>query len=129
MVGLLVVVIAGGFTLWAFSSNMTPYVDVKTARASTGQVQVRGYILHDTAIYDARIGALKFMIKDDKGEKMQIVYRGAKPDAFDKAPETAALGAYRDGVFVSEQLIVKCPSKYDDSKKDPYKIVGAGGKA
>lgn len=108
------------FTLWAFSSSMTPYVDIATARQSAATVQVRGKILHETVVYDGARGALMFTIQDDKGARIDVVYRGGKPEAFDTAPETAAHGQVRDGKFYSDSMVVKCPSKYDE-RKNPYK--------
>jgi cytochrome c-type biogenesis protein CcmE len=114
------ILVTVGFTVWAFSASMTPYVDIRTARASDSRVQVRGQILHDTVRYDTSVGALRFMIKDKNGEQIEVVYSGAKPDAFDSAPETAATGVVQNGVFKSDSLVVKCPSKYDD-RKSPYR--------
>jgi cytochrome c-type biogenesis protein CcmE len=130
IVAFLVISIAVGFTLWAFSSSLTPYVDIQTALKSASTVQVRGRILHNdpTApkpFYDTEQKALRFWIEDAKKERIEVIYRGAKPDAFDTAPETAAHGRARkleDGrmVFESDSLVVKCPSKYDDGS-GPYK--------
>jgi cytochrome c-type biogenesis protein CcmE len=138
LIAFLVIGIAVGFTMWAFSSSMTPYVDIKTALRSDTPVQVRGRILHDgpdrpKPFYDDHIKALRFWIEDQNKSQIEVVYHGAKPDSFDTAPETAAHGVARknpDGTltFVSDSLVVKCPSKYDDTK-GPYKKNAPGGKA
>jgi cytochrome c-type biogenesis protein CcmE len=125
IIGLLVISVAMGFTLWSFKDTMTPYTDIAGARKSESTVQVRGTILHDTARYDDNIHAMRFTIQDDKGAKIDVVYHGPKPDSFDTAKETAAHGmvgkdATGQEVFNSDQLVVKCPSKYDDNKT-PYK--------
>lgn len=129
IVALLVIVVAAGFTMWAFSSAMTPYVDIKTARQTGGNVQVRGKILHETAYYDTKANVLRFQIEDKNKDRIEVVYHGGKPDAFDTAPETAASGSIgrdADGheVFESSSMTIKCPSKYDDGKS-PYKQAGA----
>ena len=131
IIGLLVISVAMGFTLWSFKDTMTPYTDIAGARKSDASVQVRGTILHDTARYDDQIHALRFAIQDEKGVKIDVIYHGAKPDSFDTAKETAAhgmIGKDRTGreVFLSDALIVKCPSKYDDNKT-PYKKTASAG--
>ncbi len=134
LLAFLIIGVAVGFTMWAFSSAMTPYVNIAAARASATPVQVRGKILHDTAYYDERIHALRFQIEDVNKERIEVVYRGGKPDAFDQAPETAATGVVRKmagsdaTVFESDKLVVKCPSKYD-SNNTPYRKADAGGGA
>ncbi len=125
IIGLLVISVAMGFTLWSFKDTMTPYTDIAGARKFDSAVQVRGTILHDTARFDDRLHALCFEIQDDKGAKIEVVFHGAKPEAFDTAKETAAHGmigkdATGQEVFNSDSLVVKCPSKYDD-KSSPYK--------
>ena len=125
LAGIAVVGLAIGFTMWAFSGSMTPYVNIKQARTLDQTVQVRGKIIRDNEhkpFYDTKANALRFWIEDNDKEKIEVVYQGAKPEAFDSAPETAAHGSIRNGVFYSDHLIVKCPTKYD-SEKSPYKTV------
>ena len=134
IIAFVVISLALGFTMWSFSSSLTPYVDVKTARKTNTPVQIRGIILRDSAhpiVRDAKRNALRFWIKDPNKEEIEIVYYGAKPDAFDTAPGTAAHGYVRkeDGreVFVSDSLVVQCPSKYND-EKSIYKQAASAGK-
>ncbi|MCS6777034.1 MAG: cytochrome c maturation protein CcmE [Chloroherpetonaceae bacterium] len=122
IIGLLVIGLALGFTLWAFSSAMTPYVTIAVARQSETPVQVRGKILRDAQHqphYDRVNNALRFWIEDPKGDRIEVVYKGGKPEAFDEATETAAHGIVRNGIFYSDKLVVKCPSKYEGNST-PY---------
>ena len=43
---------------------------------------------------------------------LPVVYHGVIPGNFDQATSIVAIGRYQDGVFAAEQLLVKCPSKY-----------------
>ena len=42
IIGLLVISVAMGFTLWSFKDTMTPYTDIAGARKFDATVQVRG---------------------------------------------------------------------------------------
>jgi len=134
IIAFVVISIALGFTMWSFSASLTPYVDVKTARKMNTPVQVRGIILRDSAhpiFRDSTRNVFRFWIEDTSQQKIEVFYYGAKPDAFDTAPGTAAHGYVRnlDGkeVFVSDSLVVQCPSKYNDSKSI-YKQSASAGK-
>lgn len=135
LIAIVVISIALGFTLWSFGSGLTPYVDVETAKKMNSDVQIRGLILRDSAhpiVRDATRNALRFWIKDPKEQVVEVVYYGAKPDAFDTAPGTAAHGHMRkdpDGheYFASDSLVVQCPSKYNDTKS-VYKRTASTGK-
>ncbi len=134
---LFVISLAAGFTLWGFSKSMTPYVTIQKAREINSTVQVRGKILHDTEHFDPASKALRFEIEDENKERIEVVYQGAKPEAFDTAPETAATGIIsKDStgkeILLSKSLLVKCDSKYQ-AKKPTYQTaqqntVTAGGK-
>ena len=128
LIGILIISLALGFTLWAFSSAMTPYVTIAVARQSDTPVQVRGTILRNpehTPHYDKEHNALRFWIEDPKGERIEVIYKGGKPEAFDEATETAAHGMVKDGIFFSDKLVVKCPSKYDEEKAKKPRAGGA----
>ena len=134
IIAFVVIVAALGLTMWSFSSSMTPYVTVQTARKTDTAVQIRGLILRDAAHpvrYDTNLKALRFWMEDANKEPIEVVYHGAKPDAFDEAPGTAAHGYLRkeaDGreIFSSDSLIVQCPTKYND-KASIYKRADARG--
>jgi cytochrome c-type biogenesis protein CcmE len=43
---------------------------------------------------------------------MPVIYRGVIPGNFDQATSIVAIGRYQGDHFEAEQLLVKCPSKY-----------------
>ena len=94
--------------------SLTPYVTIREARISRTTVQVKGALLKPTINVD-RNGALGFTIVGDDGERMNVVYEGAKPGNLEQATHVVAVGRYDAGVFRAEQLIVKCPSKYQSA--------------
>ena len=51
-------------------------------------------------------------LQDENGEIMEITYKGVKPANFEQATSVVAIGQYREGSFRADQLLVKCPSKY-----------------
>jgi len=50
---------------------------------------------------------------------MSVLYSGIKPGNFEEATEIVAVGSYRDGSFYADQLLVKCPSKYQGLDEAP----------
>jgi cytochrome c-type biogenesis protein CcmE len=55
---------------------------------------------------------LSFRLKDENGEVLPVEYKGVIPGNFDQATSIVAIGRYDNGTFAAEQLLVKCPSKY-----------------
>ncbi len=107
-------VIIVGFIIWAgisFDKTLTPYVSIDEAKASNTTVQVKGQRL-DTGEFDVEKNVFYFTLQDEKGEKIEVVYDGAKPGNFDQATEIVCIGKFENGQFHAKELLVKCPSKY-----------------
>jgi cytochrome c-type biogenesis protein CcmE len=114
------VVAAGALSVgtYAFLSNASPYVTAKVARERPGVTcNVAGELVHETVRTDIAAGEIRFELKDESGETLPVVYKGAKPGNFDSAPKVSVMGVYRDGVFHADRILVKCPSKYESKGK------------
>ena len=57
---------------------------------------------------------LRFTIIEG-GKSMPVIFNGAQPSGFKKGSSILVEGKYSsDGVFRARQLILKCPSKYEN---------------
>ena len=59
---------------------------------------------------------LEFDAKDKNGEKIHVKHVGEMVD-ISKAERVTCIGKLEGDVFVSQQMLVKCPSKYEEEKK------------
>jgi len=109
-VGLVVVGVAIGIS--SFRKSVTPYISFAEARRTTGTVQVNGQIADKNYVLEPREQYLRFNLRDQKGEVMPVVYHGVIPGNFDQATMVVAIGRYESGHFQADNLLVKCPSKY-----------------
>lgn len=105
------------FGVLSFKRNLTPYVDFDEAKKSLGVVQVIGELVTDQTRYDLETQKLYFTLKNDKDEKLLVSYTGPKPANFEDATNVVVLGKYENGEFVAEQVLVKCPSKYQGENR------------
>ena len=111
--GLLLVVLSIAIGVTAFKKSLTPYISFAEAKKSSSSVQVNGVLADPSHVtYDAGRSELVFALKDEKNEVMDVVYKGVKPVNFEMATNVVAIGTYKDGRFAADQLLVKCPSKY-----------------
>jgi cytochrome c-type biogenesis protein CcmE len=100
------------FGATAFRSNLTPYVGFQQARTTTGTVQVAGKLVPGSDSVNKSSGALEFTIQDDNKDTMRVSYHGAVPGNFKEATLVVAVGRFSNGELLAENLLVKCPSKY-----------------
>ena len=113
MVGIIVLALVGG--AYALRDGaFVAYVTVAEAKAEAGNVQVFGF-LYSKGAYDEQ-GRWQFDIQGEDGDTLTVVYPKAKPGNFDQAISVVATGTYDPQArkFVADQLLVKCPSKYQE---------------
>jgi cytochrome c-type biogenesis protein CcmE len=108
------------FGAGAFKSNLTPYVSFDKARATSSAVQVAGKLVEHSDKFDEATSRLLFTLTDERGQHLQVAYKGMKPGNFNEATQVVAIGRYRDGVLEAEKLLVKCPSKYQGVEEKEY---------
>jgi cytochrome c-type biogenesis protein CcmE len=112
IVALALLAIAGAIGVTSFRKTITPYISFAEARKSSGLVQVNGVLADKHYVLQQDRQFLSFRLKDERGEVLPVEYHGVIPGNFDQATSIVAIGRYKDGTFTAEQLLVKCPSKY-----------------
>lgn len=115
MIGIGIIVLAVVLGYFGLQSSVRPYTtSVQEAVASGRGVQLAGY-LGSFGEYDAE-GNFTFDLQDNTGKMVKVVYAKPKPANFEQAISIVAIGHYDTGrnVFVAEDMLVKCPSKYQE---------------
>ena len=113
-----------GFVIYgavSLKTSLTPYVSFAEAKSSPQTVQVMGELEKSATRYDTTAGLLYFTLKDKHGNFLEVSYKGIKPGNFDQATQVVAIGDYKEKVFQADQLLVKCPSKYQGEEVQSYK--------
>lgn len=120
--GVGIILAAIGFLMFTAFSESTMYfftVDEVLAR-SKGEdlrgkpVRVQGAIDQESIEFDIQKPLLRFKIKGDSGQLLQVEYVGVKPDNMKEATSAIVEGKFNDqGVIVASKLMMQCPSKYE----------------
>ena len=118
------------FMVWgarAFMDTTIQYVPIEKAAIAERTVQVMGKVDFERVEYDTDNSRLKFAIYDAEATnaatapRMEVVYYGVVPGNFDQATSVVLKGKpSEDGMFVAEQMLVKCPSKYQGEGDEEY---------
>ncbi|TAH43699.1 MAG: cytochrome c maturation protein CcmE [Bacteroidetes bacterium] len=59
-----------------------------------------------------------FYLKDNEGLVKQVLLQKAKPQDFEKSEQIVVIGKMDGDDFVAKEILMKCPSKYNDPKAD-----------
>jgi len=106
---------------------------------STGSVRVSGVVLGDSIQYDPRTLNLTFTVANIPGDndeiealgglaavlheasldlennRLNVSYNGVMPDLLTNEAQAIMTGKMgEDGVFYADELLLKCPSRYED---------------
>ncbi len=112
LLAMALLLVAVGVGVTSFKKSMTPYISFAEARHASGLVQVNGKLADKNYVLKRNEQFLEFKLRDTKDEIMPVVYRGVIPGNFDQAVSIVAIGHYSGDHFEAENLLVKCPSKY-----------------
>ena len=114
MVTACVAIVAIGAVIAAFSANASPYVTIAQARHTQGDhLHLAGDVIVGSTQMDPLRGTLSFKLKDKDGNTVQVEHHGEMPNNLGEVKKVVAIGGMQSGVFVSHQLLIKCPSKYE----------------
>jgi cytochrome c-type biogenesis protein CcmE len=117
--GLVVVAVVVVLIATSFSSSTSDYLTIGQVKAlgsdQPRSSRIAGKIVPDSVEWDTSELHLVFEIKDDTGQ-VPISYRGPKPDMLVDAVEAVVIGKYdtTNQVFEADELLMKCPSKYEE---------------
>ena len=112
----------------------------KSATVAGREVRVSGAVLGDTIQYDSQTLTLRFTIAHTPGDnkeveaagglaavlheavsdpelpRLQVEYNGVMPDLLRHEAQAIMTGKMGDdGVFYAEELLLKCPTKYEEA--------------
>ena len=71
--------------------------------------------IQSIGINDFHTDIFSFHMKDDNGIVREVHYNHPKPPNFEDAEKIVVEGYSKDAVFVAENILVKCPSKYNSA--------------
>ena len=109
-------VIAGLGLTSVFVNNASPYVTILEIDGQSQKVHVVGKIVPHTLKQNTLAREVNFELKDDTGN-MHVRYTGPPQSNLETATQVVVIGSKKDGVFEANQMLVKCPSKYENDTK------------
>ena len=121
IVGITIIAIAIAAILSTLADSST-YASFKIASDSPNKTfHVVGKLSKDKPqSYNPKIDAdlFSFYLIDNEGAEKLVMLHKAKPQDFDKSEQIVVIGKMNDGNFDAADILMKCPSKYNNPKDD-----------
>lgn len=119
IVGIVVIAVAIGVIFTSLQSNAS-YADFSEAIANPDtEYHVVGKLDKSAPVeYDPKINAdqCSFMMIDNKGLEKKVILHKSVPQDFQKSEQIVLIGKMQGDVFYANDILMKCPSKYNDAK-------------
>ena len=117
VIGLVLMVAFGSLLFLSFGEQVGGYMNFTQAEASGSKAHVVGTWAESQPMhYDRSSNVFMFHMQDEQGDIRRVRYTNPKPANFEEAEQLVVEGYAQDDVFVAEHILVKCPSKYNDTQ-------------
>lgn len=60
--------------------------------------------------------SFSFLMVDEHNQEQKVYYKEPMPADFTRSEQVVVVGAYHDNIFVADQILMKCPSKYQEQE-------------
>ncbi len=115
--GITFIILFTSLLMYNFSGSIGSYVDFEEAENRGGYLSyVIGTWEPDLPHgFNIESRTFNFHMKDESGNVRRVVFNQPKPANFEDADQLVVKGTMQNGVFFSNDMLVKCPSKYNDA--------------
>lgn len=128
IIGLIIIAVVIG-VLISSAGSVSEYVSFKDARemaeeGSSSKVHVVGSLKKDAKgeiqgmFYNPAMDPnyFVFTMLDQNNEEREVIYHAPKPQDLEKTEQVVVIGRFRGKDFVADQILLKCPSKYQENE-------------
>jgi len=121
---IIIVAVVGIGAMVSLMSESRSYADFPTAAKHPDKsFDIIGTLDTTQAIvYDAMVNPdeFSFWMYDDRGNHSKVIVSKPKPQDFEKSISVVLSGQMDGNVFRASNVLLKCPSKYQDQKKPEF---------
>ena len=114
---ILLVAIAAGLVFFgiSLSKNASSYASFAKAKDTGRTIHVAGeWVQRDQIVEEPN--KFQFYVQDSLQNVEWVTYFDPKPSNFEQAEKVVLIGRYHDEGFVADEIVTKCPSKYEEEE-------------
>ncbi|MBA3704964.1 MAG: cytochrome c maturation protein CcmE [Bacteroidetes bacterium] len=119
IIGIVIIAISIGAIFTTLSSTSTYASFTEAAQEPNSEFHVVGKLNKEKEmIYEPKIDAnlFSFYMIDNKGSERKVILHKNKPQDFERSEQIVLIGKIEGEEFHASDILMKCPSKYNDGK-------------
>ena len=117
LVVILLVAVLMGALLSVFTTNSESVVFARAFAEPGIEFKVSGTLdTEHPVLYDPEVAVAetRFHMRDKDGEVREVILNKAKPTGLEQSESIDLYGRVVDGTFIAGDMLMKCPSKYNE---------------
>ena len=117
IVVLLLVAVLMGTLFSVFTTNSESVVFARAFAEPGIEFKVSGTLDTDhPVVYDPEVSVsrTRFHVRDKEGEVREVILNKPKPTGLEQSESIDLYGRVVDGQFIAGEMLMKCPSKYNE---------------
>ncbi len=117
VVGVVSIVAFTSLLMYNFGNSISSYVTFEQAAERSNSHVVGTWDSSQAYGFSRETMQFSFYMKDQDGIVRRVVYPRPKPNNFEEATQLVVIGEMRNNVFHANDMLMKCPSKYNDGSE------------
>lgn len=114
VLGIISIVLFTSLLMYNFGNSISTYVNFEQAESRTSSHVVGVWDSSQEYGFSRETMQFSFYMKDEDGDVRRVIYPRPKPNNFEQATQLVVIGEMRNNVFHANDMLMKCPSKYND---------------
>lgn len=120
------IVLFTSLLMYNFGNSIDTYVNFEQAETRASSHVVGTWDDTQDWGFSRETMRFSFHMKDQDGNVRRVVYPRPKPNNFEQATQLVVIGEMRDNIFYANDMLMKCPSKYNDASEIEFTHAGEG---
>lgn len=119
ILGIIIIAVAIGAILTTLNSTSTYASFTEAAKSPDSEFHVVGKLNKEKeTVYDPKTDAnmFTFYMVDNSGVEKKVILHKNKPQDFERSEQIVLIGKIEGDEFHASDILMKCPSKYNDGK-------------
>lgn len=114
IVGVFAIVFFTSLLMYNFGNSISTYVNFEEAAERSTSHVIGTWDSSQDHGFSRETMQFSFHMIDQNGNVRRVVYPRPKPNNFEQATQLVVIGEMRNNVFHASEMLMKCPSKYND---------------
>jgi cytochrome c-type biogenesis protein CcmE len=114
LLGAVAIVAFTSLLFYNFGNSISSYVDFEQVGGAKAAHVVGTWEKDLETGFSRETMQFHFHMRDQSGNVRKVVFPKPKPNNFEQADQLVVIGEMRGDVFIAHDMLMKCPSKYND---------------